>query len=156
MKKNIKKLALSLILPQFAGFVGALFTTSKIPSWYATLNKPFFNPPSWVFGPVWTTLYFLMGYALYLVWNSKKSKNRDIAIKYFFLQLTLNSVWSIIFFGLENPTFAFLEILVLLTSIIITTVKFKKISLTASYLMYPYIAWVSFATFLNVAIAYLN
>lgn len=152
---NFSKLLISLTIPQLAGIVGTFFTISAIPTWYANLNKPFFSPPNSVFGPVWTVLYFLMGVSLYLIWTSKNKLKRS-ALKIFFIQLTLNALWSIIFFGLKNPLLAFIDIVALWITISLTIKHFYKISKPASYFLIPYILWVSFATLLNLAIVILN
>ena len=110
---NPLKLIISIFSPLLAGFIGSYFTSPNIPTWYASLNKPFFNPPSWLFGPVWTLLYILMGISLYQIWISQKSKQKTKAIKLFLIQLVLNSLWSILFFGLQNPFLAFIEIIFL-------------------------------------------
>lgn len=146
----------SIILTQSAGILGAIFTTPSIPTWYAGLNKPSFNPPNWLFGPVWTLLYLLMAFSLYLVWSQKDSKKKLAALFIFFTQLVLNSLWSIIFFGLHSPLFAFIEILFLLAFIVLTVIKFKALSKLAAYLLLPYLLWVTFASTLNLAIVLLN
>lgn len=140
-----------------AGFLGSAFTFSQIPTWYATLNQPSFNPPSWVFGPVWTTLYLLMGIALYLVWE-KGIKNPKVkeAVIFFAVQLALNVAWSVIFFGLHNIGIALAEIIVLWVFILATTVKFFRINPAAGWLMVPYLAWSTFATFLTYSYWTLN
>lgn len=153
--KNLPLLILAILISEGAGILGSIFTVSSIPTWYATLVKPSFSPPNFVFGPVWTTLYALMGISLYLVWISK-AKSKKYALKLFFFQLGLNALWSIIFFGLKNPGLAFLEIIVLWIAILLTIKAFSKISKNASYLLYPYIFWVSFATILNFSIWILN
>jgi translocator protein len=139
------------------GFLGSLITTPAIGTWYKTLSKPFFNPPNWIFAPVWTALYILMGISFYLIWKkgiiNKKNKS---ALYFFLIQLGLNFAWSFIFFYLQNPKLAFVEIIFLWTAILITILKFRKISKTAAYLLFPYIAWVSFASFLNLFVAILN
>jgi len=150
MPKNISKLFLSIGLCLGVGFLGSIFTTSSIPTWYATLSKPFFSPPNWVFAPVWTTLYILMGISLYLVWQKRKIPS------VFWIQLILNFTWSIIFFGLKNPMLAFVNILALWIAIFLTIKSFSKINKLAGQLLYPYITWVSFATLLNLAIVILN
>lgn len=152
---EIKLLVFSILLPLLAGFLGSYFTLSSIDTWYQTLNKPFFNPPNFLFGPVWTILYILMGFSFYLVLTSK-SKKKDLAVKIFFVQLFLNLLWSFIFFGLQNPVLAFLEIAVLWIAIFMTIKLFLPISKNAVYLLIPYIAWVSFALILNLSIALLN
>lgn len=147
----------ALVVCFFPGIIGSWFTYPAIASWYVYLNKPFFNPPNWIFGPVWSLLYLLMGISLFLVWESKrKSGVVRKAGKYFFLQLGLNTAWSLIFFGLKNPAFAFLEILILWASILATIRIFLNINKTAGTLLLPYFAWVSFATILNFAIVLLN
>lgn len=154
--KDPGKLFGSIVLCLAAGFAGSFFTTSSITGWYATLNKPFFNPPNFVFAPVWTILYILMGISLYLVWSSEKSKQTGVAITFFMTQLILNVSWSIVFFGLHFPAGAFATIIALFLAILFTILKFSKISKNAAYLLYPYIAWVLFASFLNLAIVVLN
>lgn len=152
MVKDFPKLILSIALCLGAGIIGSFFTASAIPTWYATLVKPSFSPPNWIFGPVWTTLYILMGISLYLVWTSKKK----IVPNIFWVQLILNASWSIVFFGMKNPELAFVNIIALWVVISLTIEKFSKISKTASYLLYPYLTWVTFALFLNFSIAELN
>lgn len=147
------KLVISIIIPFFASFIGGLFTASSVSSWYLELAKPFFNPPSWIFGPVWTILYLLMGISLYLIWTSKYSKK---AFVIFGIQLFLNALWSILFFGLKNPLLAFIEIIFLWISILLTIIIFYKISKKAAYLLVPYILWVTFAAILNLSIYLLN
>jgi len=139
------------------GFIGSVFTAPAITSWYAFLNKPFFNPPNWIFGPVWTLLYILMGISVYSVLTTRpKSDGYNHALQLFALQLVFNFLWSVIFFGLRNLLAAFLEIIILWIAILLTWQKFKKISRTAANLLIPYIAWVSFALILNLAIVFLN
>ena len=147
------KLIISIVICQLAGAVGALFTADSVGTWYLTLNKPSFNPPSWIFGPVWTTLYILMGIALYIVW---KNKNSGFAIPVFVIQLVLNSLWSFLFFGTKNIQFAFIEIIFLWVSILLCIILFYRISKPAAYLLVPYILWVSFASVLNYELMRLN
>ncbi|MBP9716462.1 MAG: tryptophan-rich sensory protein [Candidatus Levybacteria bacterium] len=149
--KDLLRLVGFIFLCQAAGLIGSIFTFNSVNTWYLTLEKPFFNPPSFVFGPVWTTLYFLMGVSLFLVWGKKKTD-----LKWFWIQLSLNTVWSIIFFGLKNPLFAFIIIILLWISIFQTIKSFKKVNKTASYILYPYLFWVSFASILNLSIVLLN
>lgn len=156
MKINPKKLAISLALPFLAGFIGSYFTTPSIPTWYATLNKPGFNPPNWIFGPVWTVLYIFMGISFYILWNKKTKRDRLFAYYYFFVQLILNSAWSIVFFGMREISYALIVICVLWILILKTLLLFKKVDKTASNLLIPYILWVSFATILNFSIFILN
>lgn len=154
MDKRIK-LTISVILPLLIGFLGSFFTSSSISTWYPTLVKPSFNPPNWLFGPVWTLLYMLMGVSFYLIWSSK-SKKKEQAMVFFGIQLLLNFFWSIIFFGLQSMFFAFVEILILWMLIMITIFAFYKISRKAAYLLIPYLIWVSFAAVLNASLFLLN
>jgi len=151
---NYKKFTLSLVLPQLAGIIGAFFTTSAIPIWYANLIKPSFTPPSWLFGPVWVMLYFLMGISIYLIWN-EAPQNKKI-IQLFWVQLVINMIWTPLFFGLRNPLLGLITIILLWILIVILIIKFWKINKTSSYLLIPYLIWVSYASALNFAIFYLN
>lgn len=155
MIKNPKLLIVSILIPQLVGLVSSYYTISAIPTWYAALNKASFNPPSFVFGPVWTILYLFMGISLYLV-LVKKIKPSSLAIKAFSVQLFLNFLWTFIFFGLKNPFFAFIEMVIFWLSIIYTIKLFYKISKNAAYLLFPYLIWVSFASLLNLSVALLN
>jgi tryptophan-rich sensory protein len=149
------KLFISLLLPQIAGGLGAFFTLSSVQSWYLTLNKPSWNPPSWLFGPVWTTLYVLMGIACYLIWKSEHPRKKQVLTLYF-LQLFLNFLWSPAFFGVQNPMLGMLVIVPLWVAILACILLFRKINGWAALLMIPYLLWVSFATVLNATIWYLN
>lgn len=154
---KIIKLIVSVAVCELAGVVGALFTTSKIPTWYAALNKPSFNPPNWLFGPVWTLLYLLMGVAAYVIWQQgfdHSSVKRALAI--FLVQLMLNVLWSFIFFGLESLLGGLVVIILLWGAIFLTISLFLRQSRMAGWLLIPYIAWVTFATVLNAAIFALN
>ncbi len=154
---NYKRLIISLALPQLAGIVGSLFTTSAIPTWYATLQRPSFSPPNWIFGPAWITLYILMGISVYLIWQRiEKNKTAKGALWMFWVHLFFNASWSIIFFGLQNPGLAFVNIIIIWLLIIALMIKFWKINRWASYLLIPYLLWVSFASVLNYFIWYLN
>jgi benzodiazapine receptor len=157
-KFNLLKLIFSILICQAAGIIGSFFTTSSISSWYSTINKPSFNPPNWIFGPVWISLYIMMGISLYLVWQ--KSGLQGISIKkaiiFFGIQLALNSLWSIIFFGAHSPMAAFFEIIVLWVFILLTLLEFQKISSPAGWLLVPYLLWVTFASILNFSIWRLN
>lgn len=155
--KNWLKLIISIAVCQLAGIIGSFFTSSSVSTWYAELNKPSFNPPSWVFSPVWITLFLLMGIALYIVWDKGiKSRNSKIAVTLFGSQLGLNTLWSILFFGLRFPLASFIEILFLWIAILLTIIYFYKLSKPAAYLMIPYILWVSFAAILNFSFVILN
>lgn len=155
--KELPKLIVSVVGCELVGFLGTPFTISAIPTWYSTLNKPFFAPPNWIFGPVWTCLYFLMGIAFYLIWTQDKQKKKvKTASSFFFAQLTLNFIWSPIFFGLRSPSLGLIVILAMWILIVVTMKKFYPLSRLAFYLLVPYVLWVSFATLLNAAIAILN
>ena len=154
--KDFPKLVISLVLPFIAGGIGSYFTIPSIGSWYVTLSKPFFNPPDFLFGPVWTLLYVLMGISFYLVWSSARSKFRKRATALFLIQLVLNASWSIVFFGLQNPLLGLVNIVILWIAIFITIRTFSLISKPASYLLYPYLFWVTFAGVLNLSIVLLN
>jgi len=148
---------LSIGICLVAGGLGTIFTISSIPTWYAFLNKPFFSPPNYLFGPVWTILYILMGVSLALIWQKgiKKRTVRD-AMFLFGIQLLLNALWSPVFFGVRNLFLALIIIVLMWIFILKTILAFAKIDKTASYLLYPYIAWVSFATILNFSVWFLN
>lgn len=146
-----------ILLAQLAGVVGSLFTFSAIPTWYATLDKPFFAPPNFVFGPVWTTLYTLMGISVYLVWRKYQFKKKSLIFwEVYFAQLILNTLWSIIFFGFKELGLAFVEIMALWYFIVRTIQESKKLNPTSAYLLYPYLGWVSFAALLNLSLYLLN
>lgn len=155
--KNVSHLIISIIICQSAGIIGSIFTTPAIPIWYASLNKPSFTPPSWLFGPVWLLLYTLMGISLYLIWQ-KGLENKKVksAFLLFLINLVFNSLWSVLFFGFKNPQIALVDILLVWVLIIILMLRFLKIDKIASYLLIPYLLWVSFATALNFSIWQLN
>ncbi|HSD98589.1 MAG TPA: TspO/MBR family protein [Patescibacteria group bacterium] len=155
--KDIQKFLICVMGCELTGIIATPFTISAIPAWYAHLHKPFFSPPNWIFGPVWTLLYFFMGIAVFIIWQ-KGAKNKKVkkALAYFFIQLFLNFLWSIFFFGLRNPLLGFIDILFLLISIAITLFTFYKLSKTAGCLLIPYLLWVSFATILNFSLLLLN
>ncbi|MFA6171625.1 MAG: TspO/MBR family protein [Patescibacteria group bacterium] len=152
-KDNFIKLAIAVVIAEAAGIIGSFFTAPSIPSWYATLPKPAFNPPAWIFAPVWTALFALMGIAAFLIWKKGlKRKDVKIALAIFIGQLVLNALWSFIFFGLHNPKGAFFELIVLWLAILATIISFYRISKSAAWLLLPYILWVSFAGYLNYSI----
>jgi translocator protein len=154
---KISLLLASVIICQMAGIIGSIFTTPAIPTWYANINKPTFRPPNWVFAPVWTTLFLLMGIALFLIWEKGlKRKDVKIAFSVFIFHLLLNTLWSILFFGLKSPFAAFIEIIFLWIAILTSIILFFRISRIAAYLLIPYILWVSFASVLNFSIWRLN
>ena len=151
------KFVISILIPVLVGAISGYFTSSGVNGWYAAANKPWFNPPNWIFAPVWTTLYVLMGIALFLVWRTESVKTiKQTAIILFAVQLTLNFFWSFIFFKLQQPAWAFAEIIVMWLMILLTILWFGKINAVAAWLLVPYICWVSFASVLNYSIWKLN
>ena len=156
-KEDFLKLLISIAIPLLAGFIGSYFTTPNIAGWYAELTKPALNPPNWIFAPVWTTLYIMIGFALFLVWkNVNFREKRAIVVSLFLTQLLLNTTWSIVFFGMQNPGLALVNIALLWVAILGTIFVFNQISKPAALLLVPYILWVSFASYLNYAIWALN
>lgn len=153
---KILKLFVSVVGSFAAGAIGSLATSPNIPTWYAGLKKPFFNPPNWLFGPVWTLLYILMGISIYLIWTTPYRRSKRPAYIWFGVQLVLNALWSLVFFGMHAPEAGGVVILLLLISIAMTMRTFWPISKMAAYLLIPYILWVSFAILLNSSIAALN
>jgi tryptophan-rich sensory protein len=159
--KNVFWLIFSLAIPLLVGYVGSLLTTPSISTWYATLNKPSFNPPNWLFAPVWTILFILMGIALFLIIKEgqKEKKNKKYFLQAYLsfgFQLFLNVYWSFLFFYIQAPSLAFWSIISLISMIIVNIYYFYQIKKAAAYLLIPYIVWVSFATFLNYLIWWLN
>lgn len=155
-KAKLFKLLGSLILPISLGSIAGIITANEISAWYASLNKPSFNPPGYLFGPVWSALYILMGVSMFLIWNTIKTKLRQKALTVFGIQLFFNFWWSILFFSLHTILLALVDILLLWFLIIYMITLFKKIKPIAAYLQIPYLAWVTFATVLNICIWYLN
>jgi translocator protein len=153
---EILKLVASIILCQLAGFLGSLFTTPAIPTWYTTLKKPFFTPPNWIFSPVWMSLFILMGISLFFIWRRPDHQKFKIAFIFFFVQLILNILWSAAFFGLRAPLLGLMDIILLWIAILLTIQNFLKISKFAGVLLIPYLLWVSFATLLNFSLWILN
>jgi translocator protein len=146
----MKKMILSLLLTLGIGVLGAFVTAGESSGdWYTNLNKPWYQPPSWLFSPVWTLLYILMGIAFYYVWKKPLSRERNNAITIFLAQLLMNFLWSFIFFSLHSPGLALIDIVILWITILLTIFSFSKLSKTAAWLLVPYIVWVSFATVLN-------
>ncbi|MGB9301314.1 MAG: TspO/MBR family protein [Anaerolineae bacterium] len=155
--REVLRLVVSIVACQLAGGIGAIFTTPAIPTWYASLNKPSFNPPNTVFFPVWTTLYTLMGIAAFMVWRKGLHERRvRVALGIFVIQLVLNTAWTIIFFGLYSLFGAVIAIVFLWIAILINIVTFWRISKVAGALLIPYILWVSFAGILNISVWMLN
>lgn len=155
-KLNIVKLIVSIAVPLVLGAIAGMFTSHAVPDWYITLNRPSFNPPNWIFGPVWTTLYILMGISFFIVWKQEVSKARNLAIFVFLIQLLLNFAWSFIFFYFNMIGFALVEIILLWVAIVLMLVLFHKIKPIAALINIPYLLWVSFATVLNAGYFFLN
>lgn len=176
-KNSLGLLLFSILISLSAGVIGSLGTAESVSTWYVTLNKPYFNPPNWLFGPVWTTLYILMGIALYLVWKQlvkpagvlgwfryqlqktfrKKKRDRiKTAVVFFFIHLVVNALWSIVFFGLKEVGAAFIVIMLLWVMILYLVYEFFRIEKKAGILLLPYLLWVSFASVLNYSIWMLN
>jgi tryptophan-rich sensory protein len=153
---DVVKLLVSIAVPLLAGFGSSLFTFNSIPTWYASLNKPWFSPPNVVFAPVWTILYILMGVALFLIWRSPRNRTRDRGIALFAAQLAVNIAWTLAFFGLQNTLYGVLTIVPLWILIAATICQFYKVDKWASYLLVPYLVWVSIATALNASVYLLN
>lgn len=180
---KISKLLVSIIICEFAGVVGGVFTARSVRVWYPALNKPFFNPPNWIFGPVWTILFVLMGISLFIVWEKNFAVKNNLTaldnkikrspsqwskelwsgkwqklniILVFGAQLVLNILWSAIFFGARNPALAFFELIMLWAAIIYTIINFYRVSKASAYLLVPYILWVTFAGVLNFVIWIIN
>lgn len=158
MKINkIVKLISAIVICQMAGVIGSFFTTPSIATWYESLEKPSFAPPNWAFAPVWISLFTLMGISLYLIWiKGWKNKKVKISLLIFGVQLILNTLWSFLFFGLQSPFYGLIEIVVLWIVIAATILTFLKISKKASFLLLPYIVWVTIAAILNFYIWILN
>jgi len=150
------KLLVSLILPIGLGSIAGILTSKEIAGWYTMLIKPSFNPPSYLFGPVWTALYVLMGVSMFLIWNTPKTELRQKALALFGIQLFFNFWWSILFFSFHTIFLSVINILIIWVLIIYMISLFKKIKPIAAYLQIPYLLWVSFATVLNISIWYLN
>ncbi len=150
------KLVISLLITLGVGAIAGYATATNINTWYPHLQKPSFNPPNWIFAPVWTLLYILMGISLYLVWKQPASSERNRALSFFFIQLFLNFCWSFIFFNYHQIALAMVDIILLWVMILITILLFSTFSKMASWVLVPYILWVSFATVLNIAIYKLN
>ncbi len=155
-KSNILKLIICLIFTVGLGGAGGFFTISEIANWYVTLDKPTFNPPNYLFGPVWTLLYIFMGISLYLIWKQPPNQERKKAITIFLMQFAINISWSFIFFNQHQILLALVDIIVMWLFILFTIIVFGKINKTAALLLVPYLLWVSFATILNLAIWNLN
>ena len=150
------KLIISLLLCFGAAALGGFATANGLSDWYIQLNKPVFNPPNWLFGPVWSILYTFMAITLWKVWSLPPSPERDTAMTWFFIQLALNTLWSFLFFYFQWPLGAFIEILIMWFAILMTIIKFYALVPWTIWLLLPYLLWVSFATLLNGTISWLN
>lgn len=151
------KIIIAIVVCQMAGILGTFFTAPAIDTWYATLAKPDFSPPNWLFAPAWTLLYTLMGISVYLVWQKGVAKKEvRAALVFFGIQLALNALWSPLFFGLKNLGLAFAEIILMWGFILATIIKFYRLDRRAAYFLLPYLAWVSFASLLNYSLWKLN
>lgn len=153
---SVIKLVVSVGLPLALGAIAGIFTAKAIPGWYAALNQPSFNPPNWIFGPVWTLLYILMGVSLYLVWQTPPGMQRNTAMAVFFFQLLLNFGWSFLFFYYQRIGLAFAEIILIWFTILVMMLLFYRLRPVSAWINVPYFLWVSFATLLNAAYYRLN
>lgn len=153
---KIIKLIISIVLPLGIGAIAGMYTAKAVPTWYASLIQPSFNPPNWIFGPVWTTLYLLLGLSLFIIWNGSPSKKRTKAFIVFAVQLSLNFCWSFLFFYFNQIGYALIEIILLWINILAMLFLFFKIKPIAAYINIPYLLWVSFAAILNAAYYFLN
>jgi tryptophan-rich sensory protein len=154
--KTYIKFFLCLLIPLTIGAFGGIATSSGVNDWYLTINKPSFNPPNYLFGPVWTVLYLLMGISLFLILNSKASIEKNKSLLIFVIQLFLNLLWSILFFKFQFIALAFIEIILICVSVLIMILFFYKVNKAAALLQIPYLMWLIFASILNGAILYLN
>ena len=156
--QKILRIATVIMTCLAVGYISSIVTRENIPTWYALINKPFFTPPNWVFAPVWTLLYIMMGFAAGSVWNKIDTDEANVkkAFLFFLIQLALNALWSFLFFGLQNPFLASIEIILLWLMIFETYNQFKAIDKLAANLLLPYLVWVSYATLLTISVWYLN
>lgn len=154
--KKFLQLILAIAVCQLAGGIGSLFTYPQIENWYQGIEKSSLNPPNWVFGPVWMTLFTLMGISLWLIWQKKENKNFKLALIFFACQLVLNSLWSVLFFGYALVLIAFIEMIVLWILILLTAIYCYKINKISGLLFIPYLLWVGFASYLTYAVWILN
>ena len=156
--QKIIRIFLVVVTCLVVGYLSGTVTSESITTWYPKLRKPIFNPPNWIFAPVWTILYIMMGVAGGLIWNNIENDKERVkkAFAFCIIQLALNALWSYLFFGLQNPLLALLEIIVLWLLIFETYIQFKKIDKMAGLMLIPYLAWVTFASVLNASIWWLN
>lgn len=153
MKHPVVGLIFWIVVSMAAGWVGSRFMPGE---WYASLAKPSWNPPSWVFGPVWSTLYILMGVSAWLVWRKAGFAEASVVLGLFVFQLLLNALWSYLFFGAHRPDLAFVDIIALWLVILVTTIGFWRVTVPAGVLLLPYLCWVGFASALNLQLWRLN
>lgn len=154
--KNLLKIIGLIFICFLPGIIGGFFTFNNLYPWFSLLTKPSFNPPNWIFSPVWTILYTLMGISLFLILKAESSKNKIKGVVFFAIQLVLNGLWSIVFFGLHQILLAFAVIITLLVFIILSIIEFYKVSKSAAYVLIPYLIWVSFASVLNFSLYLIN
>ena len=156
--QKILRIATVIMTCLAVGYISSIVTRENIPTWYALINKPFFTPPNWVFAPVWTLLYIMIGFAAGSVWNKIDTEEANVkkAFLFFLIQLALNALWSFLFFGLQNPFLASIEIILLWLMIFETYKQFKNIDKLAANLLLPYLVWISYATLLTISVWYLN
>jgi tryptophan-rich sensory protein len=154
--KKIIQIIVCLLIPIIVGGIAGGITANEIGGWYTKLLKPTFNPPNYLFGPVWTVLYILMGVSLYMIWRTPPTPARTRALVAFGVQLFFNFWWSIVFFSFHALFIAIINIVLMWIAIVYMILLFKKIKPAAAYINLPYLAWVSFATALNIAIWWLN
>ena len=154
LKNKFLSFLLFAIITYSSSVIGGLVTMSFKEPWYSLINKPSFNPPSWIFAPVWTTLYLMMTAAIWFFWHSK---NRDMNTIYiYFIHIVFNTTWSIVFFGLHQILFALIVLLILIFLIVILIIRFKRVNLVSYYLIIPYLLWTLYALFLNFSLLILN
>ena len=154
LKNKFLSFSLFALITYSASLVGGIVTVTFKEPWYSLINKPSFNPPSWIFAPVWTTLYLMMAIAIWLFWHSK---NKDINTVYiYFIHIIFNTTWSIVFFGFHKIFYALLVLLILISLIIALIIRFKRVNIISFYLMIPYLLWCCFALFLNFNLILLN
>ena len=154
LKNKIVTFILFLIITFSASLIGGLATFTFKEPWYSSLNKPVFNPPDWVFGPVWTTLYLLMTISIWMYWHSKNKEINTVYI--YFIHLVFNATWSIVFFAFHNMILALLVLVVLIALIINLIIRYRRVTMMSSYLMIPYLLWCCFALILNSSLIFLN
>lgn len=155
-RSDITKLVISIVIPLALGAIAGRFTAQAVPEWFALLNRPSFSPPNWLFGPVWTVLYILLGISLFLIWKQIPSKERNKALWIFSIQMFLNFIWSFVFFYFNQIGLALIVIIGLWISIVFMLISFYKLKPLAAYLNIPYLLWVTFASVLNAAYFILN